>query len=53
MILDSKLKAPLHSKEKDIESFFKQSSKTVSDFDIKTEEMVQLLRSTRDEQVVF
>ena len=43
--------AKIVEKEDNLEKLFKCSSKTSSEYDNKTAEMIQLLHKTRDEQV--
>ena len=41
------------AKEADLEQLFKATSKVLSEYDDKTEEMLQTLWFTRDEQVFY
>ena len=41
------------AKEDDLERIFKYSSKVGSEYDAVTEDMLELLHKTRDDQVVF
>ena len=47
----SEIKTEVNSKEEQLSKLFKYSTKALSDFEKETEEMMQMLHTTRDDQV--
>ena len=50
-LVENIIRAQMITKEDNLEKLFKCTSKTSSEYDNKTAEMIQLLHKTRDEQV--
>ena len=47
------VRADTYSKEEKLYKLLKYSTEVLSEFETKTEEMIQLLHTTRDNQVIF
>ena len=50
-LVESGVTAKIMEREDNLEKLFKCTSKTISEYDNKTAEMIELLHKTRDEQV--
>ena len=50
-LVEVNIRAKIMEREDNLEKLFKYASKTSSEYDIKTGEMIELLHKTRDEQV--
>ena len=47
------MKVQAYAREEDLSRMIKYCTKVVSDYEMKTEEMIELLHNTRDEQVFY
>ena len=47
------MKVEAYAREEDLSRMIKYCTKVVSDYEMKTEEMIKLLHNTRDEQVLI
>ena len=50
-LLEVNIRDKIMEREDNLEKLFKCTSKTISEYDNKTAEMIELLHKTRDEQV--
>ena len=50
-LVEGGIRAKMMEREDNLEKLFKCTSKTISEYDNKTGEMIELLHKTRDEQV--
>ena len=51
VLVEHNIRAKIMAREDNLEKLFKSTSKTISEYDNKTAEMIELLHKTRDEQV--
>ena len=51
VLVEHNIRAKIMAREDNLEKLFKSTSKTISEYDNKTAEMIELLHKTRNEQV--